>query len=120
MLAVESVIMIHQRTDETAHRLPVIVWLACQVPDGVDHQSCCHDILFLYTELEVTHLSVEGRGHLSCGKRHGKVGRESDTVYLQVLRESDRIDDSAGTDKDEHTLREHFLHQVDVDPYLSL
>ena len=95
MLAVESVVVIHECCNERTDGLHIVVVLMNDMPQGVDDAVGCFDVGISHFDLEVAHLSVESRWHLSCSKRHREIGKQSDAVNLYVVGESDGIDDGA-------------------------
>ena len=56
------------------------------------------DVAVIDRQLKVAHLAVEGGRHLPMCERHAEVREQSDAEDLQVVRQSDGIDDSARTE----------------------
>ena len=54
------------------------------LPDDVHNIFDSSDILFASSQLEVAHLTVEDRRHLSLCKRHGEVREESHSEDAEV------------------------------------
>ena len=57
----------------------IVVGSMNRLPDGVHNMYGCSNIFFTGGYLEITHLAIEGRRHLSLRKGHGEVGKESKT-----------------------------------------
>ena len=55
-----------------------------RLPNGVHNMCGGSDILFVGGQLEVAHLPVEDRRHLSLRKRHGEVREESQSEDAEV------------------------------------
>ena len=100
MLAIQPVVVVHHSCNDTAERLTIVIGLVNQVPDGVNEMACRDDVALIDFYLEVAHLSVESRWHLSCGKWHREICKESYAVELKTFPEVYRVND--GSRSQEH------------------
>ena len=62
----------------------IVVGSMNRLPDGVYNMYGCSNIFFTGGYLEITHLTIEGRRHLSLRKGHGEVGKESHSEDAEV------------------------------------
>ena len=115
MLAIDSIVVMHHGSNKTANSLTVIVGLMNHMPDGVDNVAGYGDITLTGFDLEVANLSVESGWQL----RHGKIGKESQTIDFNVAAEADGADDGAWTKEYDSARRDVTFHKVDVDMYLA-
>ena len=99
MLTIDTIVMIHHGSNKAADRLTVIVRLAYHVSDGVDDVACGGYVALARFDLEVAHLPVKGRRHLSYSKRHWEVGKESDAVNLKVGGEREGMNNGSWPDE---------------------
>ena len=92
------VVVVHQGGNERHDDGAMIVAAMDYVPDGVENVAGSADVGLVCRKLEVAYLTVEGRRHLSLGKRHGKVGEEGKAEDAEVIGKADGVDDGARAD----------------------
>ena len=85
LLVEQMVVMLHLGSCEGCDGGTMIVVSGMnRLPDGVHNMCGGSDILFVGGQLEVAHLTVEDRRHLSLCKRHGEVREESHSEDAEV------------------------------------
>ena len=95
LLMEQTVVVVHQGSNKAGDCGTMVVWLVYEVPKGVEDVAGRLQILIADRQLEVTHLSVKGRGKLSLREGHGEVGKESNAIDFKVVRKPNWIDDGA-------------------------
>ena len=112
----QMVVMVHQGYYEGCDSGTMIVVASMNyLPDDVHNIFDSSDILFAGSQLEVAHLTVEGRRHLSLCKGHGEFSEECHAEDAKVGRETLGMNDGARTDIDECAAFEVAVLQVEVD-----
>ena len=89
------------------------------LPDGVNDMLRYVDVAVIDRQLEVAHLTVEGRGHLAIGERHVEAREQSEAEDLQVVRQFDGTDDGTRTEIYQCAGGDVPLLQVEVDVSLA-
>ena len=85
LLMKQMVVVVHLGSYEGCNGgTMIVVGSMNYLPDGIQNMFGCSDILFTDEKLEVAHLSVEGRRHLSLRKRHGEVGEKSHAEDTEI------------------------------------
>ena len=114
------VVVMHQGGNERHNDGAMIVAAMDYVPDGVENVASCTDVSLVCRKLEVAYLTIEGRRHLSLGKRHGKVGEEGKAEDAEVIGKADGVDDGARADIEQCACCDVPLLQVEVDVGFSI
>ena len=114
------VVVVHQGGYERHDDGAMIVAAMDYMPDGVENVASCTDVSLVCRKLEVAYLTIEGRRHLSLGKRHGKVGEEGKAEDAEVIGKADGVDDGARADIDQCACCDMTLLQVEVDVGFSI
>ena len=67
------------------------------VPNDIDDAASRMDVGFVNLYLEVAHLPIEGKRHLSCREGHGEIRGQAYAIDFYVFGKGDGTDDGAWT-----------------------
>ena len=98
----------------------MVFGLMHHLPKRFDDVECRLLVALAGGYLEIAHLSVEGRRHLSWGKRHRKLVEKYHATNFKVVRELMRHDDGARPQIGQCTCSEVAVLQVEVDAGLAI
>ena len=77
---IKRIVMMHDGGDKRRGCRTVIIGLMHQMPQRIKEMADSLDFGFGNRQLKVSHLPIEGRGHLSRRERHGKIGEKSKSI----------------------------------------
>ena len=81
--------------------------------------ACRLYVIFSDLQLKIAHLPVESRRKLSCGERHGKIGKQSDTHHLKVIGKADGTEYRTGAKIDQRSRSKMSVYKIEVGFYLT-
>ena len=110
--------MVHQGGHEGSNGGTMVIVAMYNVPDGIKDLAGSAEVVVADMQLEVAHLTVECRRHLTWCEGHGEIGKESDAEDTKVIGKTDGVDDGAGTDIDQRASR--VVGFLQVEAYMGL